>query len=173
MITALLATDHRGGMGYKGTLPWYVPEDLRNFQTLTMNHIVVMGRKTWDDPKFPKPLKGRTCYVVTNRPSTLEHSAHPLDGSDVRKAVLDLEVLNSTNSKKVYIIGGPKLIMDCHSVLDYVYLTHIEGTYSTDVKINLKKLLAGFRPVRSSHAPGSKATFIQYENLFKRLAGSA
>jgi len=178
MINALLATDQWGGMGHKGTLPWYVPEDLKNFQALTMNQIVVMGRKTWDDPKFPKPLKGRTCYVVTSRPSTLEYCAHSLDGSDVRKAVLDLEarnteVLNPTNSKQVYIIGGPQVIMDCHSVLDYIYLTRIDGTYSTDVKINLTKLLAGFTPVNSSHAPGSKATFVKYENIFKRPAGSA
>jgi dihydrofolate reductase len=29
MISALLAVDGYGGMGYKGTLPWYVSEDLQ------------------------------------------------------------------------------------------------------------------------------------------------
>jgi len=170
MISALLATDQRGGMGFKGTLPWYEPEDLRHFQNLTMNQIVVMGRRTWNDPKFPKPLKGRTCYVVTHHPSTLEDCAYALDGNNIRQSVLDLE---SKTLKDIFVIGGPAVILECQDVLDYVHMTHVSGNYNTDVKINIKKLLLGFRPVSSSHGPGSKVTFIKYENIFKRPAGSA
>jgi dihydrofolate reductase len=171
MINALLATDQWGGMGFRGTLPWHIPEDLKHFQTLTMGQHLVMGRKTWDDPKFPKPLPGRFCHVVTSKPETLELSAHAVDSKNIKQAVLDLE--SRFNKKDIFIIGGPKLIMECHDILDYIYLTRVSGNYSTDVKINLKQLLVGFSPVSSSHSPGSKATFIRYEHLFKRPTGSA
>jgi dihydrofolate reductase len=69
MINALFAVDQYGGMGFNGTLPWpHNSVDLANFKQLTDTHIVVMGRKTWDDPKMPKPLVGRTVYVATGRP---------------------------------------------------------------------------------------------------------
>lgn len=170
MISALLAVDGRGGMGYQGTLPWHFPEDLRHFKKLTMNNIVVMGRNTWNDPKFPKPLSGRTCYVVTNHPSTLEVYARPLGGEDIVEQVLRIEKNNP--EKNIFIIGGPSVIQSCLPILDNCYLTHVSGSYKIDVKIDLRSLLSGMVPVSCSAAPGSKVTFVKYENIFKRTRTS-
>ena len=69
MINALFAADQFGGMGLNGTLPWpHNSSDLKQFKQLTNGHVVVMGRRSWDDAKLPKPLEGRTVYVATNRP---------------------------------------------------------------------------------------------------------
>ena len=71
MINALFAVDYYGGMGQNGSLPWpHNAEDLSRFQKLTDGHVVVMGRRSWDDPRMPKPLKGRTVYVASTRPTT-------------------------------------------------------------------------------------------------------
>jgi len=170
MISALLAVDSRGGMGYQGTLPWYYPEDLQHFKKLTMNNIVVMGRKTWDDPRFPKPLTGRTCYVVTNRPTTLEVYARPLGGEDLVDQVLRIEKNNP--DKDIFIIGGPGVIQSCMPILDTCYLTHVTGSYKIDVKIDLRSLLSGMVPTLCSAAPNSKVTFVKYVNIFKRTRRS-
>ena len=59
-IKAIFAVDKFGGMGFNGSLPWpHHSEDLAYFKEQTTNHIVVMGRNTWEDPKLPKPLPGR------------------------------------------------------------------------------------------------------------------
>ena len=167
MISALLAVDSRGGMGYKGTLPWYVPEDLQKFKDLTMNNVVVMGRKTWDDKKMPKPLVNRNCYVVTSRPDTLGDHALPINGTNLEKSILDLEFKHQ--DKKIYVIGGPKIIMQVHNILDQIHITQIQGQFKTDVRINVDNLVTrDFIPRSSSSGPDQKATFIRYEKLFKR-----
>ena len=69
MIKAIFAVDHWGGMGLKGSLPWpHHSEDLQYFKEQTDGNIIIMGRRTWDDPKMPKPLPGRTTYVATHKP---------------------------------------------------------------------------------------------------------
>ena len=68
MIKSIFAVDHWGGMGLNGSVPWHHSEDLQYFKEQTNGHIVIMGRRTWEDPKMPKPLPGRTTYVVTSRP---------------------------------------------------------------------------------------------------------
>ena len=56
MINAIFAADHYGGIGFRGSVPWpHNSSDLKHFKTLTEGHIVVMGRRTYDDPKMPAP----------------------------------------------------------------------------------------------------------------------
>jgi dihydrofolate reductase len=75
-------------MGFNGTLPWpHNANDLAHFQQLTTNHVVVMGRRTWDDPKMPKPLMGRTVYVASHRTVMM---AGRITG-DIAEQVLALE----------------------------------------------------------------------------------
>lgn len=54
------------GIGNKGDIPWYIPEDLAYFNTVTSGNIVIMGRKTWDSlPTRYKPLPKRLNIVLT------------------------------------------------------------------------------------------------------------
>jgi len=51
-------------IGKNGDLPWRLPDDLRWFKTKTINHIIVMGRKTWDS-LGGKPLPKRHHVIIT------------------------------------------------------------------------------------------------------------
>lgn len=54
------------GIGNKGRIPWHIPEDLRRFRNITMGHIVIMGRRTWESlPAAHRPLSGRRNIVVS------------------------------------------------------------------------------------------------------------
>ena len=164
MIKALFAVDNYGGMGFNGTLPWpHNAADLSNFQKLTMNQVVVMGRRSWDDPKMPKPLSGRIVYVATNRP--VFHAGRI--GGDIKNEVLRLEQLHP--DKIIWVVGGPNLIMECLDILDGIHLTHFQNSYRTDVKIDLKVLLRGFEMKSASVASDFKSTFVTYEPIFKRV----
>lgn len=35
-----------GAIGYEGRLPWYKPDDLKVFQTLTQNTTIIVGKRT-------------------------------------------------------------------------------------------------------------------------------
>lgn len=64
-MDAILAIDSNGGIGKNGTIPWSSKEDMRSFSLITQGRTCVMGRKTWEDLKFPKPLKDRLSVVIT------------------------------------------------------------------------------------------------------------
>ena len=60
MIKAIMAVDEKGGISKGQSMPWPKNSiDLKWFKENTINNIVVMGRKTWDDPFMPTPLKSR------------------------------------------------------------------------------------------------------------------
>ena len=164
MINAIFAADHYGGIGLHGTLPWpHISSDMQYFQQLTQGHIVVMGRRTYDDPKMPKPLKDRTVYVVSNR--TISDSVHQMSGNIVDQ-ILQLEQANP--DRIVWIIGGADVLEQCESIYDRIYLTHVKGVYKIDTKINLKSLLSGRLMRSASAAPKDNCTFVVYESIFRK-----
>ena len=56
-------------IGRDGALPWALPADLKRFKALTLGHVVLMGRRTWEGlpPQF-RPLPGRLNLVLTRKP---------------------------------------------------------------------------------------------------------
>lgn len=164
MINAIFAADMFGGMGFQGTLPWpHNANDLKHFKTLTEGGIVVMGRRTYDDPKMPKPLPNRTVYVISNR--MIADSVHQIKG-DVVSEILKLEQANP--DKTIWVIGGSDILMQCESIYDRIYLTHVKGAYRSDTKINLKAFLSGRLMCKASASPEDNCTFVEYESIFRR-----
>lgn len=168
MINALFAADQFGGIGLGGSLPWpHQPSDMRRFYELTQGHVVVMGRRTWDDPKLPKPMVGRTVYVVTNRPI---YQAGTIRGDNIAQQVIDLEARHPDQT--IWVVGGADIIAQCEGIFDRLYLTHIKGSYKIDTRVNLKGLLSPCRFRYASAAPGDDCTFVEYEPLFNRPKAS-
>lgn len=62
-IALIAALDRNRAIGWRNTLPWSLPEDLKRFKALTMGHAIVMGRKTAES--LPKALPGRRNLVLT------------------------------------------------------------------------------------------------------------
>ena len=107
MIHGIFAADAQGGIGFDGTLPWpHNQEDFKYFKEITSGHVVVMGRRTWDDPKMPKPLPNRVNYVVTNRPIGMRN-VRTLAG-DIVARLKELEEIHT--GKDIFVIGGKNLI---------------------------------------------------------------
>lgn len=54
-------------IGHADNIPWYYPEDLKQFKKITMGHPCIMGRITYESivDKLDKPLPGRTNIVMT------------------------------------------------------------------------------------------------------------
>ena len=168
MINALFAIDQFGGMGYNGTMPWPRNSvDLQNFRDLTMGHVVVMGRGTWNDRNMPKPLQGRITYVATNQ-SYLANTA--VIRGNIREEILKIEQRHP--DKIIWVVGGAELLNQCENIFDRLYLTHYQGSYKIDTRINLKSFLSGWMPKTASADPNTNFTTVVYENLFGRIKTS-
>jgi dihydrofolate reductase len=69
MIKLIVAFDEARGIGFRGRLPWRLPEDLRHFREATLGHAVVMGRRTFES--IGRPLPGRRNIVLSRGPPSL------------------------------------------------------------------------------------------------------
>ena len=166
MINAIFATDMNGAMGMNGSLPWPKnTEDMKQFQEKTTVHVVVMGRRTWDDPAFPKPLPGRICYVLTNRPNDLPIHGRGMSG-DIGVALSKIK--SSHPDKKIFVIGGPKVLEEAKPYLDQVYVTVFKSLHRADVRIQFKEFLTGFQVKYCNTSPDFSCSFLKYENIFRR-----
>ena len=56
-------------IGADGRIPWHLPEDFQWFKKMTMGHIIVMGRKTFEG--LGQPLPNRKNLVLTRHPQRL------------------------------------------------------------------------------------------------------
>ena len=56
-IAIIAAVDKSLGIGLEGKLLAQIPEDMKLFKTLTLNNVLIMGRKTFEVFLLAKRLK--------------------------------------------------------------------------------------------------------------------
>jgi len=102
MITLIVAMDPNNGIGLNGQLPWHIKDDLKLFKEKTLNHKVVMGRKTFES--IGRPLPNRENFIVTRNKyiSKTENVKIIHDFEDFLK-------LNENSEEEVFIIGGAEI----------------------------------------------------------------
>ncbi|MDB4859475.1 dihydrofolate reductase [Candidatus Marinimicrobia bacterium] len=115
-IHLIWAQDESGGIGIEGKLPWHVRSDLKNFKKITLNSVIIMGRKTWDSLPV-KPLPKRTNIVLSR---TMKSEFNTFASYDEC-----LKSLKSNNIKKVFIIGGRSVYKLFFNEAHYLHITHI------------------------------------------------
>jgi dihydrofolate reductase len=133
-IIAALAESNRV-IGLCGKLPWSISEDLQRFKRLTLNHTVIMGRKTWEFDIQRCPLRHRVNVIVTSQFASSD--LQPIcenDSLGVWFARSLSEALRlSANQEKVFIIGGASIYTQSIDLADTLELTIVEGNYEGDV----------------------------------------
>lgn len=127
MIKLVAAVDDDWGIGRHGTIPWYLPEDLRRFSKLTTDQHVIMGRKTAES--ISKGLPNRTSWVVTSQaPFSWEDPCRRI----VVRGVRSLEEALFYTQGNAWVIGGQLLYEEALPIAPEVYLTHVSGRYDCD-----------------------------------------
>ncbi len=161
MIRSIFSIDQRGGLGNKGTLPWpNDPEDMQWFANASKGQIVVMGRRTWEDPKMPKPLPNRQCVVLTNK--TYVPYATAMRG-DAVKILQQLQKIHPRND--IWVIGGADLLMETKDACDEMWIAHRKGAYYTDTRIDVGKYMLGTRIMSSAPNAARTINWCTYKNI--------
>ena len=110
VVGMIWAQTSNGVIGRDGGMPWHLPEDLAHFKRTTLNHPVIMGRKTWESfPDKYRPLPGRTNIVVSRRPELRGQLAAA--GAVVVETIEDAlsEAAASPGSDQIWILGGGEI----------------------------------------------------------------
>jgi len=124
MINLIVAFDENHTIGNQGKLIWHCSEDLKYFRKVTTNHIVVMGRKTFES--IGKPLPNRINIVL---------SRSKIDCPGIISMCSIQEVLDyykEHSEYELFIIGGAEIYKQFLDSVDCMYITRIHKTFSGD-----------------------------------------
>jgi dihydrofolate reductase len=122
-ISCVVARSEPGHIiGCDNKLPWHLKTDLKNFKKITTNHVVVMGRKTFES--IGRPLPNRINIVLST--SALSDGSNVFFADSGESALYFADLLSVTNSyKDIFIIGGGTVYEEFKPVFDKVYLTEV------------------------------------------------
>ena len=136
MIKAIMAVDEQGGISRGKSMPWPKNSiDLKWFKKNTLDNIVVMGRKTWDDPFMPTPLKSRINVLITSKKQSNFPGADIYLSGNINNELQNIQKQNP--EKDLYIIGGSEIINLTIDIIEEFYLTRIYGIYNCEKFLNI------------------------------------
>lgn len=123
--TIVVAVGSNLAIGKDNGLLWKLPDDFKFFKQTTLNHHILMGRKTYES--LGKPLPGRVSVVITsNKDYKLplgHHVVHSLEEA--------LAVAEESGQSEVMIIGGGRIYKESieKGLVDKMYITEIEAGF--------------------------------------------
>nr|WP_306265324.1 dihydrofolate reductase [Pararhizobium sp. IMCC3301] len=115
-------------IGCENELPWKLKTDLKRFKEITKNHVIVMGRKTFDS--IGRPLPDRI-NIVLSRDERVS-SSNVKWVKNIESAILLADFYTLSNfTDKFFVIGGADIYKRFEDRFDKIYLTEV---FSPDVK---------------------------------------
>jgi len=127
-VTIVAAVARNGVIGVDGGLPWHLPDDLRRFKELTLGHVLVMGRKTYES--IGRPLPGRTTVVVTRTPDWQAGSSEVLVAGSLPAALARAAAIDD----EVFVVGGGAVYAEALPYTDRLELTHLDAAPEGDTR---------------------------------------
>ncbi|MDR2760943.1 MAG: dihydrofolate reductase [Rickettsiales bacterium] len=129
MIISLIAAIGKSNqLGMRGSIPWHLGDDLKNFKKLTSGHAALMGRKTFESIK--RPLPNRTNIIITgNRNFSVE-------GCKIFSSIGDgIDFARNSGEEELFVIGGGEIYDRClrSNLADKMYLTRVDFDGEADV----------------------------------------
>ncbi len=129
VVSLIVAMDANRVIGRNNQLPWYLPNDLKYFKTVTMGKPIIMGRKTFQS--IGKPLPGRANIVVSRNPEfTAEGISVVNDIDDAVK--LGSDIAFGDGVSEVMVIGGAQLYQAVLPRAGRLYLTRVHASVEGD-----------------------------------------
>ena len=133
MLSIIVAKAKNNIIGKDNKLIWYLPEDIKRFKNLTDDHIMIMGRKTFES--LGGVLPNRKHVVFTQNPD------YQYDNENVEIVHSMLEIKEYIdNCEENFVIGGSMIYNWLMPYVKKMYVTEINKDFEGDSffpKINL------------------------------------
>ncbi len=126
-ISAIVAVAKDNVIGKDNDIPWYLPADLKYFKKTTLDHHIIMGRKSFDS--IGRPLPKRTNVIVTRNPFYV--ASNCLVTNSVEEA---LSIAKENGETEAFIIGGAQIYALSQNLWDRLYLTEVDLEVDGDVR---------------------------------------
>lgn len=124
----IAAVAENGAIGKDGDIPWDIPEDMKHFKEKTIDHPIIMGRKTFQSfPESVRPLPGRTNIVLTKSGFKREDESVKIANS-LEEAYRVAEEID----EKAFVIGGASVYEEALEDADKMVLTEVHRVVEGD-----------------------------------------
>ena len=121
-ISLIVAKGKHNQIGKNNQLLWKISDDMKNFKKLTLNHHILMGRKTFES--IGKALPKRTNIIITrNKNFIAPEECFIFDCS--YKAI---DFAKQNNETELFICGGNtiyKFFLE-NNLVDKMYITEVD-----------------------------------------------
>lgn len=119
-IIAIAAVGSNGVIGADNDIPWRIREDWLRFKKITMGHVLIMGRKTYDS--IGRPLPGRHTIVVTRDAGWAAEGVQVTSSVD---AAIEVAVRDHPESQ-IFIGGGGEIYRLAWERLNRLEITEVD-----------------------------------------------
>ena len=123
MINMIVCKNNFDYIGKDNKMLYHIPKDLAFFKRKTVNHVIIMGRKTFES--LPGLLPNRGHWVIT-RDSNFNKARSFNSIDDVLEAI-DPNI-------DYYIIGGGEIYKQFMPYADCLYITEVDDFKVGDVR---------------------------------------
>lgn len=123
-ISIIVAIAQNYAIGKDNQLLWHISDDLKRFKKLTLDHTIVMGKRTFESLPV-RPLKNRRSIVIT------DITGEKIEGCEMAYSIE--EAINIFDKdKENFIIGGGSIYRQFLSYADKLYITWVHKDFDAD-----------------------------------------
>lgn len=123
----IVAVDNEWGIGNKGELLARVRADLKYFQSLTKENVVILGSKTLATFPGGNVLKNRTNIVLSR------NTEYNPEGAIMARSLEELlDIIKNYNTDNVFVIGGSQIYSMLLPYCDTAYVTKFQKSFQKD-----------------------------------------
>lgn len=123
----IVAVDNEWGIGNKGELLARVRADLKYFQSLTKENVVILGSKTLATFPGGNVLKNRTNIVLSR------NTEYNPEGAIMARSLEELlDIIKNYNTDNVFVIGGSQIYSMLLPYCDTAYVTKFQKSFEKD-----------------------------------------
>jgi len=121
-ISIIVSMDKNKVIGKGSRIPWMLPADREYFKKVTMGHVVLMGRKTYES--IGKPLDKRINVIMTRNVDYFPKGCIVVHSAE--------EVLVKFKNRKLFVIGGGEIYKQFLPFANRLYVTLIDHEFEGD-----------------------------------------
>ena len=146
MFELIITIDLDNGISRNGEIPWYIKDLDIFFKEMTMNSIIIIGKKTYFSlHKKNRPYKDRINIVLTRNPQEYNDLSEVYNNLFfVKNLGMALRIVTLNKSKKNFFIGGLKVFNNYHNLCNVLWIIRIKKKYNCDLKIDFDNLIKNF-----------------------------
>lgn len=140
--TMIACINNNGAIAKNGNLMYNIKADMANFKSLTIDNVVIMGRKTFESLPNSKPLKNRINIIVTGNSEYSPVNADTWTKEELNNTYLVNSLQEADDlcfayfaDKELFIIGGGQIYSKAYELdmVDKAIITLVNDDAEGDV----------------------------------------